>query len=252
MTKPALARSTNDGRIYIHPMTGERVPSVTTIIGAGVPKPALPRWAAKMAAEYADREMDKLAGLPSDERITLIKGAPWRYATAKADLGSAVHDTVDAWCTGRDMPEWPEGVETFMEQFVEFLEARNPTFIENEVTVWSRTHGYAGTADWIADINSVTTLGDTKTGKGVYAETALQLSALSRADFILTPDGEELPLPDISQLGVLHLRPQSWALIPVTNVDETFDAFLAAMRIRSWTTDIAPTVLGARLKEVAG
>jgi len=251
MTKPALARSTANGRVYTHPLTGEQVPSVTTIISGGVPKPALPRWAAKAAAEYAAKTWDVLTALDADERVALIKGAPWRESGAAADLGTAVHDAVDHWCRDAPMPAWAPGVEPFMEQFVDFLEQRQPEFLHNEVTVWNRTHGYAGTLDFIAAIGSKVTLGDTKTGKGVYPEVALQLTALARAEFILHPDGTEEPLPTIEQLGVLHLRPKSWALVPVVTSDACWRAFLAAAEITRWTRDIAPSVLGPRLREPA-
>jgi hypothetical protein len=77
VTGPALARSTAYGRVYEHPVTGEVVPSVTTVIKC-LDKPALPRWSAKAAAEYADRQWKALSELGSEERVALIKGAPWR------------------------------------------------------------------------------------------------------------------------------------------------------------------------------
>jgi hypothetical protein len=248
VTAPALARTTATGRVYRHPRTDEEVPSVTTIIGGGVPKPALPPWFSKTAAEYADKNWDMLAGLSSAERVDLIKGAPRRKSGEAADLGTAVHDAVDAWCTDRPMPPWEKGVEPFMEQFVEFLEARRPEFLMNECTLWNRTYGYAGTADWIARIGGKVTLGDTKSGNNVWPEVGLQTSALSHAEFILHPDGTEEPLPRIELLGVLHLRPRSWALIPVHDAEACWQAFLAAKTITDWSRQVAPGVLGARLK----
>ncbi len=247
MTAPALARTTAAGRVYKHPLTGEEVPSVTTIISGGVPKPALPPWAAKMAAEYADANWDMLSGLSSAERVTLIKGAHKRRSEAAADLGSAVHEAADAWCSNRPMPKWEDGVEPFMEQFAEFLEARSPHFVMTEVTVWNRAHGYAGTFDWLARINGKLTLGDHKTGTNVWPEVGLQLAALSHAEFILRPDGTEEPMPAVGLLGVLHLRPRSWALIPVHDAEACWKAFLAAKAITDWTRDVAPGVLGPRL-----
>lgn len=249
MTNPKLARSTSTGRVYTHPLTGETVPSVTTVIGV-LNKPALVPWAAKMAAEYADKQWAVLSELSSVERIDLIKRAHSRRSGSAADLGTAVHDAVDAWCTDRPMPSWAEGVAPFMDQFVDFLEQRKPTFLRNEITVWNRTEGYAGTFDWIADINGKTTLGDTKTGSGVYGEVALQLTALARAEFILHPDGTEEPLPAIDLMGVLHLRPKSWALVPVECSDASWDAFRAAITLRRWKLETEPNVLGPRLKGV--
>ena len=204
-----------------------------------------------MAAEYADSHWDMLTDLSSAERVDLIKGAHRRKSSAAADLGTAVHDACDHWVRDEPMPKWEPGVEKFMEQFVQFLEARRPVFLMTEVTVWNRTHGYAGTFDWLARIGGKVTLGDHKTGNNVWPEVGLQLSALAHAEFILHPDGTEEPLPPVELLGALHLRPRSWALIPVGEMEECWEAFLAARVITNWSRTVAPNVLGPRLKAVA-
>lgn len=247
MTAPALATSTDRGRIYTHPVSGEQVPSVTTCIDM-LNKPAIPRWAAKAAAEYAVKSWDTLAALGADERTTLIKGAPWRQSEKAANLGTAVHDAVDHWCRNEPMPTWADGVAPFMEQFVLFLEAFNPQFTRNEVTVWNRTEGYAGTFDWLAHIGGRLTLGDTKTGRNVYPEVALQLAALANAEFIIDEDGYETPMPKVDALAVLHLRPRSWSLIPVERSDGSWRAFLATRQMWAWSHEVAPSALGAKVR----
>lgn len=249
MTAPPLARSTPNGRVYEHPLTGETAISVTTAMKS-LDKPALVGWAAKTAAEYAVKNWTILSELEDEERVDLIKGAHRRSSGRASSLGTAVHDACDHWARNEPMPAWEPGVEPFMEQFVDFLEKRGPEFVRTEVTVWNRTHGYAGTFDWLANIGGRLTLGDHKTGKGVYPEVALQLTALTRAEFILLPDGTEEPLPEVELFGVLHLRPRSWALIPVERSEETWRAFLACLELTRWTRDTAPSVLGPRLKEV--
>jgi hypothetical protein len=249
VTSPPLAKSTPNGRVYEHPITGETAISVTTAIKS-LDKPALVPWAAKMAAEYAVQNWDLLSPLGDEERIDLIKGAHRRSSGKAADLGTAVHDACDHWVRNEPMPSWEKGVEPFMEQFVDFLEKRRPEFVRTEVTVWNRTYGYAGTFDWLAYIGGRLTLGDHKTGKGVYPEVGLQLTALAHAEFILSPDGIEEPLPEVELFGALHLRPRSWALIPVQRSEETWRAFLAALELTRWTRETAPNILGPRLREV--
>lgn len=249
MTSPALAYWTPSGRGYRHPITGETAISVTTAIKA-LDKPNLVPWAARMAAEYAVKNWDTLAGLETDARIADIKDAHKRRSGDAADLGTSVHEALDLWVNGQPMPEWPKSIAGHMRQFGEFLAARNPTFLQTEVTVWNRTLGYAGTFDWLAFIGDQLTLGDTKSGKGVYPEVGLQLTALAHAEFIIHPDGREEPMPEVDLLGALHIRPRSWALIPVTRSDETWRAFKAALELSKWTRDTAPNVLGARLREV--
>jgi hypothetical protein len=233
--------------MYVHPVTGERVPSVTNCIDS-INKPAIPRWAAKSAAEYAAKAWDLLAPLGVEERVALIKGAPWRESEKAANLGTAVHDAIDHWCRDEPMPGWAPGVEPFMEQFALFLAEMTPTFLHNESTVWNRTEGYAGTLDFIAIIGGLVTLGDTKSGKNVYPEVALQLTALAHGEFILTDDGDELPMPKVEAFAALHVRPRSWSLIPVEPTEASWQAFLAAKRLRDWSVDVAPNVLGAKVR----
>lgn len=248
MTTPPMSYSTPTGRRYRHPDTHESWPSVTSILSAALAKPALPRWSAKAAAEYATANWDTLTALGVDERVALIKGAPWREAGKAADMGTAVHDAIDAWCTNRDMPEWAPGVEPFMEQFVDFLEARDPQFVENEFTVINREVGYAGTADGLAVIGGKFTLLDVKTGKGVWPEAGLQLAALAHGEKILRPSGREEIPATVDVAAVLHIRPRSWALVPIQHLDGCWNAFCAAAEVAAWVRDIAPGVLGDRLR----
>ena len=57
MTLPPLVKGTDWGRAYIHPITGECVPSVTTVLKV-VHKKELDGWAARMAADYAMKNWD--------------------------------------------------------------------------------------------------------------------------------------------------------------------------------------------------
>lgn len=244
MTQPSLAITEKSGaRKYQNPVTQEKVPSVTTIIQAGIPKPFLVPWAAKMAAEHATANWYRLSKLPEAERITEIKGAHKAYAEHAADIGNIVHKLIECWSTGEPYPQYPTEVEGFVDRFIEFMTMHRPEFIESEVTVWSREHGYAGTADFIAKIDHVVVLGDVKTGRALYPEVGLQLSALAHADFIIRDDGTEEPLPPIERMAALHVRPRAWALVYLNKTDECFAAFLAAKHVMEWSQMVAPAVL---------
>lgn len=244
MTKPVLAQQTDYGRAYVHPLTGEAVPSVTTLINV-IHKPALVPWKAKMAAEYAVKNWEMLSGLPESERVPLIREAADRYASRASDHGTLIHEICDAWATGKPYPNWSSKADSSMNQFIEFLTAIRPRFVENEFTVWSRQYGYAGTADALLDIGGEMVLADWKTGARVYPEVGLQLSALANADFILRPDGTEDPLPGITRMAALHLRPRSWRLVNIYESGECFRAFRAAIEIFRWQQETAGNVLGS-------
>src|ERR1700722_16569904 len=98
MTDPKLANTSSNGdRTYQHARTHEVVPSVTTVIKNGIPKPALMPWAAKMAAEHADANWYRLSKLPPTERVNEIKGAYKVYTEKAANLGTTVHKLIECW-----------------------------------------------------------------------------------------------------------------------------------------------------------
>jgi hypothetical protein len=233
-------------RRYCHPITGEIVPAISTVMDAAIAKPKLINWAAGQAARYAVENWSSLSALSPVHRVKEISEAHVRTAQTAADKGDLVHELIDSWNKGEAM-EVPKNVSAQVNQFVSFVMDRKPRFIENEVTVWSRRYRYAGTADWIAEIDGFTCLGDNKTGKRVYEEVGLQLAALAHADFIIRSDGEEVPIPPIDRLLVLHIRPRSWKLIPVNHDEENWSAFRAARLIYGWIQGSAPTVVGEAL-----
>lgn len=250
MTKPILAVTQPDGsRRYQHPLTGEVVPSVTTIIKAGIPQPWMGPWAAKMTAEHATANWYRLSKQPPVQRINEMKNAYKVYVQEKADVGDIVHDLVDCWSTGRPFGDHPGEVDGFVNKFIDFLATQRPRFIENEVTLWSHEYGYAGTCDFIIAIRNLdgsekVLVSDLKTGKNLHDEIGLQLSALAHCDCILRPDGAEEPLPHFDGLAGLHLRPRSWKLVEVKESEACFTAFLAAKEVMKWTQEIASKVLG--------
>lgn len=243
MTAPKLAVTAADGyRVYKHPKTKETVPSVTTVLKV-VNKPALIPWAAKMAAEYADENWARLSDTDPEIRIREIKSAYKDYAEDAAKTGDLVHTLIDCWQQGRPYPT-ETITDPFANSFIAFMSAKKPKFTENEVTLWSRQFGYAGTADWIAWIDGKLLLGDTKTGRGLYPETGMQVAALAGADFILRPNGTEEALPDLNGVAALHIRPRSWKLVEIQHQEDCFSAFIAARVLLEWQQNTAPKILG--------
>lgn len=244
MTSPPLAVTRPDGtRRYVHPITGEEVPSVTTIIKHAFPKPKVTEWAARKSAEYAVAHWKELDPLPVMEKVDRIRLAHEVIRDEAANIGDAVHETVDAWSRG-EVREITKGTNSYLNQFIGFIFDVQPKFLENEVTLWSRRYQYAGTADAIIERNGEIWLIDIKSGKRVYEETALQLSALAGCDFIIRSSGEEEEIPALDVLAALHIRPRSWKLIPITSYEKNLSAFLAAREVFRWSKEVSPYVLG--------
>lgn len=245
MTAPVLAVQKPDGsRVYRHPVTGEEVPSVTTVLKM-VAKPALVGWAARMAAQHACVNWPRLSGMPVRDRMLEISVAHEVYTQQKGEIGDTVHELIDAFMSGRPYPGWDKSIDPYVNSFLKFLTEHRPRFTENETTVWSRRYGYAGTLDFIAVIDGKTWLCDVKTGKNLHEEIGLQLAALAGADFILREDGTEEPLPHVDGVAGLHVRPRSWKFKPIPHEEECFAGFVAARELHRWQHETAPRLLAA-------
>lgn len=222
-------------RWYIDPGSGDRVPGVSALLNM-MPKPALTRWAAKEAAWFAVSNVDTVAALARTDRnaaVDLVKGAPWRRSGKAADLGTEVHGLTERFM--RDLsagrkPAFPvpQGGMPFLRNFARFVVefAVSPVLVET--TVWNDVVGYAGTFDGIYDMTisgeRVRCMVDTKTGEsGVWPEAALQQTAYCRAPWYLDPDtGERRPMLDVARAFGLWLRPEGYALIPLSTSDENY------------------------------
>ncbi len=244
MTAPAQA-TTSPGGYRVYRWAGRAFPSVTAVISGGVPKPFLAPWAAKAAAEYAVANLDRLAQLPPGQAVREVKRAPWEQSGAAAGLGDAVHAAVEAHATGRPRPEVPAEAGPYLAAFDRFAAEHRPGFLLAERTVYSRRYGYAGTFDAICTLPGLgVVLLDVKTGRHVYPEACLQLAAYAAAEFVGDPDGRtEHPMPELDAGAVLHLRPGGYRLIPVPIGRAVLEAFLAALAVFRFATDLAPVLL---------
>jgi hypothetical protein len=256
MTTPTVTTVTIGGkRHYEHPITGQQVPSVTSIIGV-LDKPALPRWAAKEVAAFAVDNKASWVNLPDDAANDMLKAAPWRMRDKAADTGTNAHSILEMFATTGipDIRSLPPGVPpVVVSGIAEFWLTFNPQVIACEQTVWNSTIGYAGSFDLIAVINGKTTLIDLKTGAGVYGSTALQLAAYAKGEEIITNDGTTTPMPVVEEYAVLHV-PQNgkpWALVPMNVTDQEFNAFMMARGLFAWVTHREKPVVGKRTRKVA-
>jgi hypothetical protein len=263
MSGPANATTNKKTGSRFYEWNGERFWSVTTVIGC-LDKPAIPRWAAKRAAEFAIENADSWLALTRTGQTTaavdLIKNAPWRERDAAADVGTAVHKAVELYTLGQSFPSWPEDVAGHMVQFEKFLNAYEPEFELAEATLYHRGHKWAGTTDGVCTFRKAPpqhqfligkraiidykTSNEGRQGHGIYPEVALQLNAYAHGEFVGMPDGSEAELPEIEEGAAVWLRPDKWALVPVRIDDEIYNAFRYVIEAFRWATDIAPTVLG--------
>lgn len=239
-------------RLYVHPDTGAKVPGVTSILNM-LPKGFLKFWAAKMVAEAAIEMLPELVGLAvkgqEQAAIDMLKRSPDRNTKKAADAGTDVHELYERLARGEKAGRLHPDLEPYAKHFDSFVKEFDPEFLYIEETVWSETHGYAGSFDWIAKLrkrDNEIVVGDNKTTRsGVHEEVALQMAAYSFADYIVGPTGEKIPMPEITSGAVLHVRPDAAQLVP-TRVDrDLFEGwFLPLLRVFDWERNVKSSVLG--------
>jgi hypothetical protein len=182
------------GRFYR--IGGVEYPSVTTILQI-ISKPALVAWSAKVEREMVIAEAGKLYGELISQEATMSqpsfclavadrlgKEKAHTKELAKAgEIGSQVHSLIE-WQLRLELLEEvspsPEIGPQAQLAYAGWQRWRQtvklkPIWIERPVH--SKTYGYAGTADLLAEVDGVETLLDWKSGKAIYAEAWLQNAA---------------------------------------------------------------------------
>lgn len=242
--------TTTSGRFY-H-IEDQDLPSVTTILGA-IAKPALVKWAENTARAatidaaadlYAD--LSKIAGAVPMSRPAYIATLAGRLGKAKAaerelakaaEIGSQTHALIE-WSLRRALGQvvtrpatTPPAEWAFMafEDWAKSVDLQ-PIFIEQ--TVWSHTHGYAGTLDLVAKVHGEITLIDFKTSKGIYAEYDLQSVAYQHA---LGEMGHGLPAGGglIVRLPKVETDP-GFEVHRCGSVETLLPVFLSVLEVWKW------------------
>ena len=222
-------------RVHRYWLDGKPVPGVTTLLGNGLPKPALPRWAAKSVAEYvADNlhDLDAWGRMGREQLVAALKQKPWTDRDHAAVRGTEVHDLAECVIHGEEV-EVPERLHGYVEGLARLLDTHSVEPIVTEVPVASRAKWYAGKPDAIVRMHGETWLLDWKTSKGVYGETALQTAAYAKAEFYAPTPDDEQPLPHIDRIGVVHVTDGESTLYPLGDIDEAYRAFLDVARVAS-------------------
>lgn len=243
--KPAIRRI-NTGWGHRYTIDGEPAPGVTTLLGKGMPKPALIAWAGNTVAAYvadADpEELERLRALGRDNMYDFLKKAPNRDRDRGAARGTDVHTYAERLVRGEPV-EPPDDIAGYVEAAVAFMNDWRPAPVLVEALVASRQYRYCGTLDLVADLpDGRRAILDYKTGKplrrptdkGVYPEAALQLAAYRWCDTYVDADGNELPM---SEVGIncsyaVRLYPDgTYRCCPVQTDETVFSYFLNIARV---------------------
>jgi len=210
-----LRCTTSDERWYL--IDGKYVPSVTWVTDFYPKGVGFYKW-------LANHGWDEAEALKS----------------AAGDRGSKVHNAIDDLLDGKEVKHNSryadsEGVESELTtdeyeaimSFKKWFDATKPkTIIHNQV-VFSKEYDYAGTLDYVCEIDGKVWLIDFKTSANVYPSHEIQLSAYAEA--------YDKP---IAMMGILQLGYARTKLgYKLTEVERQFDLFLAARKI--WAKETA-------------
>lgn len=131
--------------------------SVTTILDVAN-KPALQAWRDAVGPEEANKVM---------------------YESAA--IGTEVHSLCEQILKGETDWASADEVVPYVQGFERWLEKTEPQTVATELFVFSRRHGYAGTADYICFIGKELWIIDFKTSKSLHDAMGLQLAAYRQA-----------------------------------------------------------------------
>jgi len=206
-------------RYYLHPL-GHRVPSVTTITSQLDKSSALIQWAVNCACDYLIYNLNNNeslwqypfeAGIDEENGACYIKKShlfpliekarkEYKKISQKAlDIGSEVHKAIEEWLkTGKEPFNPSDQVLSAFLAFLEWLDQwKSYKTIETEFTIYDPNGKYAGTCDWIVELDGRVYLIDFKSSSGIYPEYRYQVAAYRACD------------PDIEACGVLRLNKET-------------------------------------------
>lgn len=235
-------------------LDGKPVTGVTTLIGGGIPKPALNGWYARQVAEYVENnplEVERLRGEPAPTKsnprghsalVHALCKVPENTRDQAAERGTLIHDLGQRYLEGKQVTI-PPVYEPEVMGLVNLIESLQLEPLIVEKSLGNRTRRYAGRVDFIGTSphlhNGEPVLIDWKTSNGVYGETALQAAAYARAEFWVDDfdPNTEHPMPDIAGTYVAHIREGFTELHPLAldsnEIDTQFLEFQYAAYIAS-------------------
>jgi len=188
--------------------------SVTQILKA-IDKPALRYWFGK-EVYYA---MVKNPTLGEKEALS----APYKTSGKARERGKTIHSVVEAYKSSKTVIETiPEEFKGYVKAFYGWIEGEKIKIEEREKTVVSKKHNYAGTLDLLVLKDKSRWIIDVKTGKDIYPEAFLQLSAYKHA---LEEDTEI----KVDRIGVLLL--QENGKHKFAEGEDNFEVFLAIKKL---------------------
>ena len=223
---------------HTYRLDGQHVPGVTTILGI-LDKPAIPKWAARVVAEYVADNPDGLEHLRAMGRgpmVEALRNMPWQRRDEAADRGTTLHDFAERILNGEDVElDESDPLLPVVENAIAFMEDWRIEPLLVEAACASREHRWAGTLDLIATYTRPDTghsgvgVFDWKSGKALYPEYVWQLAAYGHAEFTGL-GGDEQPIPECDAAFGVQIRADGYDVAPFAYGPDIYDEFLLIRR----------------------
>jgi hypothetical protein len=206
-----------------------RIPSVTGILKQ-LDKPALIKWAANSAADFATDNWDTLSALRPSERRAQIAASPWASRDRAAAKGTAIHSLAEDLLAGKPI-EVPEELLPKVEGLARWLGTSGFQPTHTECLVWSDEGDFGEGTAFGGKFDALGVhpthgriLLDWKTGTGPWPEMGMQLAAYAGAEHLVI-DGRDEVMPHVDTLAVAMVGVSGTELHILTNRGDAADAF---------------------------
>lgn len=238
---------------------GERVSGVTTLVGGGLPKPALLNWAGDATAEYAIDNWETLGGLSTSERLKKLKGGRYEKRDAASNRGTQVHKLAERLMADERVTV-PDELVGYVQSCVRFLDDFQLRPLYVEAVVYSESRRHVGTTDLIGDVllpdmpeydyiprdadGFSRGLFDWKTSRsGIFGDVAMQLAPYRFSEFLIEPDtGDVVEMPEVAFCAGIHLRPDGYSFVPLLCGQEQYRDFLYIKEVARITESLRDLV----------
>lgn len=244
----AITRSAD----HMYTYEGQTYRGVTGVLSVIDKSGPLMTWSAKQTAEAAIDMMESealaqlVATVGREGAIKALSSrANWKRDEAAA-LGTEVHNLADLVVRGQPTPSMNETTRKRVLCYAAWWKASGWTLRTSEALLVSPTGGYGGTLDLLArDRDGCTVLADIKTGKAVYNEAVLQLTAYGDAEFIQPPVDNllvETPrvftMPKVDRHVILHVTAEGVREVEVTVGTLERIAWMACLDLATWRDSV--------------
>lgn len=152
---------------------------------------ALKGWVSKLWRQYLTSKLEEAGEVQySKAEIELLVDEASRHwvemQEQAKDVGSEVHDFAEAFTLatlGREKADLEEMLENASPEakkgiraFLDWYNNNDVEFVDAELLVYSKQHGYVGITDVLMWYNGKLTIGDYKTSKGLYNDYLYQIA----------------------------------------------------------------------------